>query len=95
MQVRVRTNFAPYKSAGDRSGAAHAVIRRLFDVGAVFRVELRGTRGTAAVLVIFLWDFSGNPLDKCLNMRYTIVKAMRRGMIHDDSTERWRLMRAI
>ena len=45
MQVRVRTNFAPSKSAGDRSGAAHAVIRRLFGVGAVVRVEDEGDAG--------------------------------------------------
>ena len=42
MQVRVRTNIAPSKSAGDRSGAADAVIRRLFDVGAIIRVENDG-----------------------------------------------------
>ena len=92
-------------------GRLRGRIRRLFDVGAVFRVENDGGRvlfvggfvtlvgGIAVILgfdlVIFLWDFSGNPLDKCLKMRYTIVKAMRRGMIHDDSTERWRLVRAI
>ena len=45
MQVRVRTNIAPSKSAGDRSGAAHAVIRRLFDVGASIRVENDGDAG--------------------------------------------------
>ena len=42
MQVRVRTNIAPSKASGDRSGAADAVIRRLFEVGAVVRVENDG-----------------------------------------------------
>ena len=32
-------------AAGDRSGAAHAVILRLFDLGADIRVEMRGERG--------------------------------------------------
>ena len=39
VQVHVRTNLAPSKSAGDRSGAADGVIRRLFDVGASIRLE--------------------------------------------------------
>ena len=42
VQVRLRTNLVPSKSAGDRSGAAHEVIRRLFFVGAVIRVENDG-----------------------------------------------------
>ena len=42
MQVRLLTNLVPSWASGDRSGAAHAVIRRLFDVGAVIRVENDG-----------------------------------------------------
>ena len=45
MQVRLLTNIAPSKASGDRSGAADTVIRRLFDVGAVFRVENGWTGG--------------------------------------------------
>ena len=44
MQVRLLTNLVPSKSAGDRSGAADGVIRRLFDVGAGIRVENDGKR---------------------------------------------------
>ena len=42
VQVRLLTRLVPSKASGDRSGAADAVIRRLFDVGAVVRVETRG-----------------------------------------------------
>ena len=53
VQVHLLTNIAPSKSAGDRSGAADTVIRRLFRVGAGIRVEMRGTRWLVGFFGVF------------------------------------------
>ena len=54
VQVRVRTNIAPSNAFGQVQmlqeivlGRLRGRIRRLFDVGAVIRVETRGMRGDA------------------------------------------------
>ena len=52
VQVRLRTNIAPSLASGDRSGAAHAVIRRLFGVGAGIRVEDEGDGGTCDSILL-------------------------------------------
>ncbi len=59
MQVDLLTNIAPSKASGDRSGAADAVIRRLFGVGAGIRVETRWNGGA----IQFCWlDVHGKNL---------------------------------
>ena len=70
VQVRLLTNLVSSLASGDRSGAADAVIRRLFDVGAVIRVETRGERGdTRNVRFNFL--LGGRPWEKISHHKIT------------------------
>ena len=61
VQVHLLTNLVPSESAGDRSGAAHVVIRRLFGVGAGYRLFSRG-KGTIEISAKASLFEGGGPL---------------------------------
>ena len=83
VQVRVRTNIAPSNAFGLVQmlqeivlGRLRGRIRRLFDVGAGIRVEMRGERGTVASILL-----GGRPWEKISHHKITRNPIPQRGIL--------------